>query len=192
MSIELEINRIKADVTKVRNKTVEFGLSLPDDNFDKVSTAVAGIKNNTAVQAKIKEGETFTIPKGYHNGSGVVQGVAGGGNYELQTKIVTPTKEQQSITSDVGYYGLGGVTVNAIPANYNDTTEVTATDKDVLVNKVIVTSTGQSVAGTMPNNGDTSKTMDGLTSTSVSIPAGYTTGGTVSLTNEIENRLKEI
>ena len=44
----------------------------------------------------------------------------------------------------------------------------------------------------MPNNGSTSKTIDGLTVTSVSIPAGYTTGGTVSLTGDIETALAAI
>ena len=44
----------------------------------------------------------------------------------------------------------------------------------------------------MANNGDTSGTIDGLTVTSKEIPAGYTSGGTVSLTNDIENALAAI
>ena len=44
----------------------------------------------------------------------------------------------------------------------------------------------------MPNNGNTSKTIDGLTTTSVSIPAGYTSGGTVSLNGDIEAALAAI
>ena len=44
----------------------------------------------------------------------------------------------------------------------------------------------------MPNNGSVSNTIDGLTAISVAIPAGYTTGGTVSLTNDIETALAAI
>ena len=44
----------------------------------------------------------------------------------------------------------------------------------------------------MANNGAVAKTMDGLTTTSVTIEAGYTSGGTVSLTNDIETALAAI
>ena len=46
--------------------------------------------------------------------------------------------------------------------------------------------------GTMPNNGAISLTIDGLTATSATIPTGYTTGGTVSLTSDIEEALAAI
>ena len=51
---------------------------------------------------------------------------------------------------------------------------------------------GNLVEGTMPDNGDTSKTFDGLATTSVDVPAGYTSGGTVSLTSDIEDALAVI
>ena len=44
----------------------------------------------------------------------------------------------------------------------------------------------------MANNGDVTTTIDGLTTTSVTIAAGYTSGGTVSLTNDIETQLAAI
>lgn len=44
----------------------------------------------------------------------------------------------------------------------------------------------------MANLGDITATIDGLTQTSVTIAAGYTTGGTISLTDDIENQLAAI
>ena len=110
----------------------------------------------------------------------------------LQQKVATPTKEQQSITPDQGYYGLSGVTVGAIPENYQDVSGVTATAAHVLVGDKFVDSKGVLTDGTMANNGAVSKTMDGLTETSVTIAAGYTSGGTVILTNAIETALAAI
>ena len=42
------------------------------------------------------------------------------------------------------------------------------------------------------DNGTVNASIDGLTVTSYSIPAGYTSGGTVSLTNDIEQALAAI
>lgn len=48
---------------------------------------------------------------------------------------------------------------------------------------------GEVVVGAMPNNGTFNETIDGLTATSCTVPAGYTDGGSVSLTNDIETAL---
>lgn len=291
MSISTQISRIQTDRNAIRAKLVELGLAANNATLDACATAIESIINQGAVNAQVQEGETYTIPAGWHNGSGIVAGVAGGGNYSLQEKSVVPTKTQQSITSDAGYYGLSGVTVAAIPEIYQDVSSVTAVAGNVLSGKVFVAadgtvttgtmanigavtkvldtstiqyvitagyhsgtgkvsivleeksvtptkstqiitptagkvlskvtvekipdayqnvtnvtavaanvldgdifvdSTGAEVEGSMPNNGDTSKDIDGLTITSVSIPAGYTIGGTVSLTNDIEDALAAI
>ena len=192
MSIATEISRIQTDRNTIRAKLVELGMAQSADNLDKLATAVEGIENQGAVSATVQEGDTYTIPKGYHNGSGTVSCVAGGGNYSLQSKTVTPTKKQQSITPDSGYFGLSDVTVSAIPESYQDVSAVTAEAVDVLTGKVFVDSEGVTKTGTMPNNGPIASTIDGLTATSATIPAGYTPGGTVSLTNEIEEALAAI
>lgn len=62
----------------------------------------------------------------------------------------------------------------------------------VLTGKTIVDAAGKEVAGTMPENGAISKSIDGLTTTSAAIPAGHTSGGTVTLTDDIEDALAAI
>lgn len=184
MSIATEISRIQTDRNTIRAKLVELGLVANTATLDACATAIEGILNKGAVNATVKEGETYTIPAGYHNGSGVVAGVAGGGNYTLQEKTVTPTKKQQSITPDSGYYGLSGVTVGAIPEAYQDVSATTATAANVLTGKVFVLADGTVTTGTMVNNGAVTKTLDTSTVQYV-ITAGYHSGtGTVSISLE--------
>lgn len=290
MSVATYIASIESSRNVIRNKLVELGMATGTAKLDALAEAIDELVNQGAVSVTVKEGDTYTIPAGYHNGNGTVSGVGGGGSYTLQAKTVTPTKKQQSIAPDSGYYGLSGVTVGAIPDNYQDVSSVNVTAGDVLSGKIVVLANGSVVAGemadngavsktldatvvtytipkgyhsgtgtvklvletktvtptkskqtiaptsgkvlsqvtvdpipdnyidtsdadataanildgkfayvdgvkvegTMPNNGAVSKSMDGLTTTSVSVPAGYTTGGTVSLTNDIETALAAI
>lgn len=102
--------------------------------------------NNGAVAGAISEkAGVYTVPKGYHDGSGKVQiasaeqakiiadniregvtilGITGtmsgteGAN--PQAKIVTPSTEVQEILPDEGYNYLSQVTVNAIPYSESD------------------------------------------------------------------------
>ena len=128
---------------------------------------------------------TYTIPKGYHNGSGTVK-------ITLETKTVTPTKSTQKITPTTGKV-LSEVTVEPIPDAYQDVTDVDAVAGDVVEGKTIVDSTGAKVPGTMKDNGTVTATIDGLTVTSYTIPAGKHSGtGTVSLTGDIEEQLAAI
>lgn len=184
MSISTEISRIQANKNTIRAKLVELGMATNTDNLDKLSAAIEGIVNQGAVSVTVQEGDTYTIPAGYHNGSGTVSGVAGGGNYNLQSKSATPTKKQQSITPDNGFYGLSDVTVAPIPDAYQDVTSVTAVAGDVLTGKIIVTADGTVTTGTMPNNGNVAKTLDATTVT-YTIPKGYHGGtGTVKIVLE--------
>ncbi len=179
-----EILRLETARNTLRTKAVNLGISTNTALLDELAAAYNAIVNNGTVDAEVKEGETYTIKRGWHNG-GTVKGVAGGGNYSLQAKgPITPTKQQQSITSDEGYYGLSSVLLGAIPDNYNDTSSVNVAAAEVLANKIFVTAEGAVTAGTMPNIGKVTKTLDAST-TSYTIAKGYHNGeGKVSVTLE--------
>lgn len=181
MSVSTEISRIQTNRNTIRAKLVELGMATNTDNLDKLAAAIESLVNRGAVSVTVKEGDTYTIPAGYHNGSGTVSGVAGGGNYALQSKTATPTKKQQNVTPDSGYFGLSDVTVAPIPDAYQDVTSVTAGAGDVLTGKIIVLADGSVVTGNMTNNGAVSKILDATTIT-YTIPKGYHSGtGTVKI-----------
>lgn len=339
MSVATQIARIQESTATIRSKFVELGVSQSTDKIDDLADASEQIENKGAITATVTEGATYTIPKGYHNGSGTVTGVAPAedtevsswetpdmisnsaptpyavtssnnavnaylafdgnaatswkddtttgdkwitldygesvkvdgvrltpsdnvlefpytftvygsndgenwvaltddaittetaeegvpqtfelppstykmfkiqssgdfeiaeaefrtvqtvGKYSLQSKVITPTTKQQNATPDEGFYGLSSVTINPIPTNYKDVSVVSASAADVLAGKVIVNAAGEMVTGEIPNNGAINSTIDGLTMTSVTVAAGYTSGGTISLDDTIEKALAEI
>ena len=186
MSTASEISRLTEARNTIRDKLIDLGLASSSSKLDALATAIYGITNRGAVSATVQEGATYTIPAGYHNGSGTVSGVGGGGSYTLQSKTVTPTKSQQSITPDSGYYGLSDVTVYAIPDAYQNVSSVDATASDVLAGKIIVDALGETVVGSMINNGAVSKVLDATSNNqSYTVPAGYHSGsGTVTIVLE--------
>lgn len=183
MSVQTEITRIQSARNTLRTKAVALGVGLNTDNLTQLATKYDGIVDRGTPNAEVKEGESYVIEAGYYHG-GSVAGVSGGGNYQLQSKTVTPTKSEQVVNEDDGYYGLDSVTVAPIPDQYQDVTDVDATASDVLAGKKIVDAQGNVVTGTMQNRGAVSRTLDTAT-TSYTIPAGYHNGsGTVSIVLE--------
>ena len=135
-------------------------------------TLTGTMPNNGAVDRTLDAttgNQSYTVPAGYHNGNGTVSIV-------LESKSATPTKSPQNITPTSGKV-LGAVSVAAIPAAYQDVTNVDAAAADVLSGKIIVAADGSEITGTMPNRGAVSQTLDATTGKqSYTIPDGYHDG----------------
>jgi hypothetical protein len=194
LSTQTEITRLRNARDKLRDKGVALGITVSTAKLETIASAFDGIANQGTVTKEVKEGEVFTIPKGYHNGAGTVTGVKGGGSYTLQYGVeATPTKEEQSFTPAAGHYGIGSLIVKPIPDNYQDVSPVDATAADVLANRIFVDKEGTPTAGTIPIIGAVNAPIDGLSTTGYTIPKGYHSGsGTVSLTDDIETALAAI
>jgi hypothetical protein len=84
-------------------------------------------------------------------------------------------------------------TINELPeaGNGTNTSDATATSNDILSDKTAYVN-GEKITGTMPNNNEINYSIDGINTQSVDIPTGYTSGGKVSLTDDIENMLAAI
>lgn len=185
MSIATQIERIRNDRNKIRTKLVALGIATNTDDLDQLATSIEGITKHSDINADVIEGNSYTIPKGYHDGTGKVNALTDTtgevAKYKTQSKTVTPEKKTVTVTSDEGYYALSSVTVTPIPDNFADITDTTATASDVLSGKVFVDADGTVTAGTMPNNGKVTAVIT-TANNGYTIPKGYHNGeGTVGV-----------
>lgn len=192
MSVLDEIVRIENNRNTLRTKVAELGIGDGTETLDALTNAINGIENKGAVSLQVKESDSESLEAGYYTGI-VVTGVSGGGNYSnLETVERTPTKSVQTVTAGAGFYALEKVIINPIPPAYQIVTGVTATQDDVLSTAVFVNSEGKEKAGNIDVYGSPTATIDGIENTTYAIKKGYYAGGTVSLTDDIEKRLRAI
>ena len=128
------------------NDTLQIAEALSGKTFHARGTAYTGtMTNNGAVSGTISTASgAYTVPQGYHDGSGTVSissaeqakiiagniksgveilGVTGtytGASITAQSKNATPTFSSQTIQPDSGYDYLSSVTVAAITVTYAD------------------------------------------------------------------------
>lgn len=96
-----------------------------------------GSQTQSKTATPTKSTQTITPDSGYLLSSVVVNPIPS--EYiipNLQTRTgVTPTKSSQTITPSSGYDGLASVQIDAIPSNYIDTTDATASASDIRTGK---------------------------------------------------------
>lgn len=110
----------------------------PDTGYNGLSSVT--INPVTSTTLNVSANGTYTANNGtFYNQ--VVVAIADS-EVNLQTKTVVPSNVPVSVVPDTGYHGLSSVTVDPIPSNYANVSNVTATSNDVLSGKTFVDSSG--------------------------------------------------
>lgn len=145
----------------------EYGTALPEHVLEGYSIGTengivdGNMPNNGPISAETitltQQNEEYTIPKGFHSGLRKVKAVISG----LVAGVIK-----------------AGVTVGGIVGTF--TSDATATASRILTGFTAWVN-GVLVEGTMPDNGDQSGVLEitGSNPVSKTLPAGYTTGGTI-------------
>lgn len=154
-----EINSIIADRNTIRDTLAGEGwgqIASSTDNLNALATKISAVPTPGAISENLtRDKGTYTIPRGYHNGTGVVTWVDDDEHealeYKLQTGVSGTPKKGEAVVVEKsdGFYGLGPVTINPIPEPYHDVSGVTATVDKVLEGEKYVDSTGVLRVGTM-------------------------------------------
>ena len=130
---------------------------------------IIDLRNDTVTSETLLKGATA------HNKAG--EKITGTKELKTQSKSVTPTKSSQDITPDSGYDGLSQVTVNAIPSNYIDTSNINHFATGVVNN--VTAGQKLTVTGIKDSKTDEAFTVKGLVAfVEPSSTQNYTVSGT--------------
>lgn len=133
------------------SKTIQSGsVSVPSSTVS-VEPQIL-VSSSGLITASVTKTESISpnVSAGYVlSGSSGTININGSNNSQLTVQgaqTITPTTSQQSVGGS-GKFMTGAITINPIPSEYNDTSEVTATSSDVISGKKIVDSSGSVING---------------------------------------------
>ena len=193
------IERIEDSKIVIVHKLGQMVNLASDAQIDDAAITLDSLTIVSTGSARIAQGQSYVVPEGYYNGTFSV--IADGQGHDLESKTIAwkieagategldPTT-QNVVTPSSGYYGLNSVTIPAIPSRFVDASivasSVYASAPDILQGKSVVGKDGLVIQGSMANQSswDASDHTLSATATSVSVPAGYHSGSTVSLVLE--------
>lgn len=130
------------------------------------NTPVTGtMPNRGAVDETLEAGGSYTIPAGYHSGSGKVTADS------LSGQTPGTADAGDIVQGETAWVNGRQITGTLVPGSI--TTDATATAGDILDGQTAYIATGK-VTGTMPNNGAVNETL--AAGGSYTVPAGYHNG----------------
>ncbi|MDD3453711.1 MAG: hypothetical protein PHN42_05535 [Bacilli bacterium] len=153
--------------------------------YSKGNLLVGIMPNNGTLSSNLNAGQSYTIPAGYTTGGTVkanslASQTSATAKAENVVEGYTAWVNGNKITGTNKGYTQGYADGNQAGYDeaYNNAMHGTATASSVLTGKTFTSTAGVGVVGTMPNNGTLSSNLNA--GGSFTIPAGYTTGGTVT------------
>ena len=101
--------------------------------------------------------------------------------------ICNAIREKKGSSDEINHQDIPDE-ILSIESGGTDTSDADAIASDVRIGVTFYGPDGKTT-GTMPDNEEIDGSIDGITSETYSIPEGYTSGGTVSLTDDIPNEV---
>lgn len=130
---------------------------------DRNQTITGSMPNNAPAQVNVAGGESYTIPRGYHDGTGKVTGTG-----TVLPALTNPGTAGDLLENKQLLDGNGNVVTGTLVPG-SDTGDATATAGDILAPKTAYVAAGK-VTGTIPTKTDSDVTADGPL---VAVPPGY-------------------
>lgn len=138
MSVSEKITAIQTNRDQLREKSITMALSTGDSIINDqskladITLAITRIpvqksESGGAISKGVKPGQSVTLPAGYYPNASTVSATTDVPEaekiYKLQSKTVTPSGSQQTVTPqaddpstpEIDYYGLSSVVVKAVP-----------------------------------------------------------------------------